>query len=219
MTNTNNAASLIKLTKVSADYKLAAGETWLAQGRVNKKFPLRPYHHTVRTATDLTSTLPADLSTCRTAIARLWQLAAAALLKDRAAALTPGASISLPLSTTDMLLYIADIGLNKREAMSGEELDSFMLTDTFDALTQTYSWTPAQCAKARNAYRAYAAPAHRKAPDEAKLLLTRLAPMLELLTGDEDAEEAASITSIHAWLMAKLQRDVDQLNDDIVNTL
>lgn len=214
----NASGASIKLTKVAADYKLQSGEVFLAQGRVNKKFPARPYYHYTRTASDLAATLPSDLSTCRTAIAKLWSIAAIDLLKDKSASLTPGASITLNLTTTDLLLYIADIGLNKREAISGEELDEFCSTDTFMALAEVHSWSPVAIAKVSAALRQYAAPAHRKSPADATVLSIRLADMLSLLTG-EDAEQDAQTTTIHTWLMTKLLRDKEQLTVNLVDSI
>ena len=209
-TNQNaTTANAITLNKVAADYKLQAGEAFLLQGRINKAQPAKPYYHVTRTAADLAATLPADLNSIRAAISKLWGMATVELLKDKAAALTPGATATISLTTTDILLYIADIGSNRREAISGEELDEFCASDSFTALAAVHNWSPVAVAKVSTALRQYAAPAHRKNPADAKVLSLRLATFPELLTG-EDSEEDAKLTTIFNWLMVKLTRDVEQ---------
>jgi len=217
ITNQTNSAT-IQLTKQPADYKLKAGEAFLLQGRINKAQPLKPYYHVTRTASDLAATMPADLNICRAALAKLWAMAMVELLKDKAATLTPGASATISLTTTDMLLYIADIGSNQRTAISGEELDEFTSSDSFTALAAVHNWSAVAIAKVSTALRQYAAPAHRKNPADAEVLKRRLATFPELLTGEDSAEDAKLLT-IHAWLMTKLERDSTQQVTSLVDAI
>lgn len=206
--NINNLT--IKLEKVAADYKLQPSQLFLLQGRVNKKFPLRPYFHVIRSNQELAATMPEELqqlpAAIRAAIAKLWSLAIIELLKDKAATLTPGASITTSINAATILTYIEELGNRERSAISGEELDEFTSSYAMEALTSVYNWNATQQAKVHTALRQYAAPAHRKQQKDAAVLLARLEALPSLLLGD-DAEEDATITTIYQWLHSKLTRD------------
>jgi hypothetical protein len=199
---------MIKLTKQAADYKLQAGEEFLTQGRINKAFPNRPYYHCVMQG--IASGMPAAPATVipseQAAVTKLWNAVVIELLKDRAANLDAGASLTLELATKDVLTFIAELGNRERAAISGEELDSYTSSYAFAALAQVYGWTAVQVARVSVALRQYAAPAHKKPQADAAVLLARLEAHPSLLTGD-DHEIDADITRIHGWLTAKLQRD------------
>ena len=199
---------MIKLTKQAADYKLQAGEEFLTQGRINKAFPNRPYYHCVMQG--FASSYPAAPATVnpaeQAAISKLWNAIGLELLKDRAQQLDAGASLTIELTTAQVLTFIAELGNRERAAMSGEELDSYTGSYAFAALAQVYGWTAAQVARVAVALRQYAAPAHKKPQADATVLLARLEALPSLLTGD-DSELDADIARIHGWLVAKLQRD------------
>ena len=201
------AAATITLHKVPADYKLAAGEAFLLQGRINKAKPAKPYYHvTMKGSLPIMPTAEESTAALVAALAKLWQLATLDLLKEKASAMDAGATITTYATASDIVTFITELGSRERNAVSGEDVIAFADSYAFQALAQVHAWTPAQVERVTVALRAYCAPAHKKPQADAAVLLNRLQPLATLLTG-EDAAEDAAITAVFDWLAAKLKRD------------
>ena len=209
----------IIVTKVPADYKLLAAEAFLTSGRVNKNFPSRPYYHTTVTGLETMPVAPVTaLPEMQASITKLWGACVIELLKEKAGALTPGASITIALTATDVHSFITDMGNRERAVISGDELDAFTSSYAFLALAAVHGWTAAQVARVSVALRQYAAPAHRKPQADASILAARLAPLGTLLTGDDSALDA-DIQRVSQWLVVKLGRDAAQADANLASSI
>ena len=205
----------VTLTKTAADYKLAAGETFLLRGRKNEKEPTKAYHHIIMSTSAKLPSLPALVTNNQQlllALTALWEASVAKLLKDKAAPLTSGATITFALTPTDIITSILDTSTGERKAISGEEILAYCESYAFDALALLHGWSASQVSRVSTALRAYAAPTHRKTCDDATILSARLTPITSLLTGD-DPELDADLLKVTAWLLAKLARDIAFIPD------
>ena len=205
------ATAAATLTKVAADYKLAAGESMLIQGRKNPQG--KPYHHVILRMLGSLPTLPVTSTLAdeegrevSKAVSKLWELATADYLKARAGELDAGASLTIHLSLSDLLVFVNNIGNRAREALSKDEIAAFCASYAFRAVAEVHSWTTLQLERVSTALQQYAAPAFRRPPQDADVLATRLSVLPTLLTGDDGALDA-DINRAYQWLMIRLERD------------
>lgn len=212
--NTANNSIKATLERVAADYKLNAGESLLVQGRKDSKNPRKPYYHVIDKNSAMKNaaiTFPAEVTanpSSKSALTKLWTATVESFLKEKAKQLDAGANITLTINTATILEYVANIGTNTRDVLSGAEIVSLGTTTAFEALASIHSWNTAQCDKVILALRQLAAPGFRHAEKDAKVLLARLAPMTELLaettaSNDDEAEHTAVLAAILAKLEAQ----------------
>lgn len=224
-TTSNNHA--ITLTKVAADYKLQSiAESFLLSGRSNPREPLKPYYHVIKTG-ELPA-LPAISGEgvtpmLQSALAKLFAEAGSSYLKDRAATLTPGSSLVLHLAASDIVTAVLAAGLGERTAISGEDIElTYCGSAAFTALAAVWSWSPVSVLKVTAALKAYAAPAHKKSPEDAAILLNRLEPMSKLLTASDAAGSTAAgveLQLIHRTLLTKLTRDAAAIKEELADSI
>lgn len=219
--NLNQTAAQITLEVVAADYKLQGNETFLIRGRKNNAQPAKPYFHTILKATAAAMPPLPVMETAapvRAAMSKLWNLATMDYLKEKAASMDAGSTITLTLQATDVLTFIADIGNRERATISGEELDAFTASYAFAATGLVHNWNASQVARVATALRQYAAPAHRKPVSDASILLARLEAFPALLTGDDSALDA-DLLRVFGWLTAKLKRDTEQQAANLADSI
>jgi hypothetical protein len=221
MQNATTNNTTVQLQVVAADYKLGENEQFLIRGRKNSQQPAKPYYHTILKATAVSMPplpLMETAATTRAAMSKLWAIATMDFLKEKAAGLDAGATISLALTAADVLSFIADIGNRERATISGEELDAFTSSYAFTATGLVHNWNASQVARVATALRQYAAPAHRKPVADATILLARLEALPSLLTGDDSALDA-DIIRVFQWLAAKLKRDTEQQAANLADSI